>query len=319
MPIHWNAGKVIGGIEAPRFMLVGPNISPNISFEENLSGISGEPGTRELEPSTPFGDYVLKVDDDSTSSREFVTVQIDTGETIANKRFILFAHVRNSSNQQQAIWTDWVGFSNNQKDYIVDENWRRKIVHEIVVPQSATGNILNFRIYPTSRLEGNDETGSIFIDNLHFRRVHHHYIFPLPYRGQQSEVFREVTQAQHELIGGEVKRYRKGYRYLYEGGYGKIDRIFESYISTMRYSRHEMIFFPHKDAHHCYNVKFSSDLEREWAFGSAALGHQTKLSLISTELIEDIPDDVFDLTQYTYPADPFFLDAFGGKTIVATY
>lgn len=303
---HWNAGKVVGGIEGPRFLVLGPELSPNKSFEVDLTGISENGSgviTRLFDSSTPFGDYVLKVED-NTASHEYAEVAIDAGETVAEKRFIAFAHVKSDAGGDQLMYTNWPGLSSSFIiDITADDTWRRKIVNEVVVPSGTAGNALTFSIHPYERALAPASTGAARVDHLHIRKVINDYTLPLPPRGGQTEIFREIKQASHELLSGSKKSYRKGYRYLWEAKYEQLDQYYEALIAKLRYTTNDILFFPHKDAHYCYLVEWADEMERAWAFGVAALGHRASLSLISKELIHEIPEEVFDISTYTYPED----------------
>ena len=316
---HWNQDKVVGGIENPRFLIVGPELSPNISFEDGLSGVSSPTGaaSQVFDSTTPFLDYVLRIEDDDPNAQEYAEITIDTGAPIAEKRFIVFAHARNDADVgDQACWCVFQGLSGtHEKEFMLNQEWQRVIVHEVVVPADATGNVLTYRIYPFGKSEGNAGTGAIRIDNFHVRQVLQEYEMPLPDRGKQIEIFRMIKQAEHELADGSIKTYKKGFRYYYEAGYDRLETLYESYRAQLAKTDNEILFFPHKDSSNCYLVKWDSDLERRWAFGTAALGHQAEVRLIGQEILHVIPAEVVDsLTEYTYEGDILYIE--GGEAIL---
>ncbi len=311
---HRNSDKVIGGIEQPRFLIVGDELSPNVSFEEDLNGISGNATySRMFDDTTPFLDYVLKVEDGSTTEQQYIEITINAGEDIAEKHFILFAHARNDADLGQGfVWGQWVGLSGAQyweKEFVLDQNWRRCIVHEIIVPDTATGQTLTYRIYPTSKSGGASETGAIRIDNLHVRKVEAEYYLPLPDRDNPAEErFQSIWQAKHELVDGSIKTYRKGYRYFYEGFYDILPASYEYVRSRLAETENEILFFPHKDSMNCYLVKWGDELSRKWAYGTAALGHEADIELIGQEIIRTLPSDIVDASnEYQYQAQPSYV------------
>lgn len=310
--VHWNASQVVGGIDKPRFLLVGPELSPNISFEEGLTGVSGGPPpaapyNRIFDSSTPFQDYSLKIEDDHASLEEYVDITINTGATIANKRFIVLAYARNDADSgDQFMWCKFQGLSGtHEKQYSIDENWVRIIVHEVVVPSDASGNDLVYRIYPFGKTEGNAGVGAVRIDGFRCRQILAEYELPIPDRKQQTEFFRKIKQAEHELRDGSLKTYKLGYRYYYESGYKKLSAINEYIRSQLANTDYEMVFFPHKDSANCYLVKWADDLERKWAYGTAALGHEADIQLIGQEVVPFTPYNIIDAgTVYEYEEDP---------------
>lgn len=308
--VHWNADRVVGGIEQPRFLVVGPELSPNISFEESLTGVTGSPASRVFDSTSPFLDYVLKVEDDSAAAAEYAEITIPAGETIAGKRYVIFAYARSDSEIQQACYFNFPGLSDtHEKQLVLDSQWRRKIVHEVVVPDDASGSDLVYRIYPAAKAGGVSNTGAIRIDDFHCRKVLAEHTMPLPDRGEQTEIFRLVKQAEHELVNGAVKTYKKGFRYYYEAGYERLAAAYEIIRSQIATTDYEILFFPHKDSWLCYLVKWADDLERSWAYGTAAHGHQAEVQLMSQEIMHIIPTEIFDvLNQYTYPEDSVMVE-----------
>lgn len=310
---HWNSDQVVGGIEEPRFLIVGPELSPNISFEDGLSGVSGGPPpaapySQLFDTTTPFMDYVLKIDDNVTTDQQYAEITIETGETIAEKRFIVFAYIRNDAdNADQPVWCVFQGISGtHEKQYMVDDTWRRTIVHEIVVPADATGTQLVYRIYPTGKSEGSSGIGAVRIDNFRCRKILAEYTLPIPDRKKQSEFFRLLKQAEHELIDGTLKTYKKGYRYYYESGYDKLSAVNEYVRGVLAETDDEILFFPHKDASNCYLVKWADDLERRWAFGTAALGHEADVQVIGQEVVHGIAGEIIDaMNSYSYETDSY--------------
>ena len=304
---HPNSTQVIGGIEQPRFLIVGDELSPNISFEESLAGISGTADfSREFNASTPFLDYVLKIEDASAAAQQYIEITIETGAAIAEKRFIVYSFVRNEADSGAGyIWCTFQGLSGtHEKEYAVDAQWKRLIVHEVVVPGDAVGTQLVYRIYPTAKAAGVAGTGSVLIDDFHCRLVTADYEMPVPDRGKYNEGFPETIQAEHRLANGSWKKYRRGFDFLYEAGYEKLTAAQEFVRTQIAKTDREMVFFPHKDSANCYLMKWDREFSREWAFGTAALGHKGDVFLRAQEIIYVLPTDIIDaLTIYEYEDD----------------
>ena len=309
MSVHWNANKVIGGIQNPRFLIVGPELSPNVSFEEGLTGVSSptSAATQLFDATTPFLDYVLKVEDDSATLFERADITVDAGETVANKRFIVFGYARNHNSGQHAFRTMFKDTSNG-KDLVANEEWRRIIVHEHIFDGDTNGNSFTYQIFPAWDLTTN--TGAVRVDEFRVRKVLAEYELPLPERGSQTQVFRIVKQAEHELINKAIKTYKAGFRYYYEASYDRLTPGQELIRAQLAMTDNEILFFPHKDSWDCYLVKWADDLERKWAFGTAAHGHAGDVQLISQEILHIIPTEIFDaLQQYEYPEEEFIVES----------
>jgi len=304
---HYNSAQVIGGVKEPRFLIVGNELSPNISFEEGLAGVSGNAVySREFDAGTPYLDYVLKVNDASNSAQQYVEITIETGADIAEKRFIVYAAARNHADVGDAYI--WCVFQNvpgtHEKQYTLDTQWERIIVHEVVVPGTASGTQLVYRIYPTGKAAGVSETAAIRIDDFHVRQVLGDYIMPVPDRGKYNEGFPEVIQAEHRLANGAWKKYRQGYDFIYESGYDKLTQTQEYTRTQLAETENEMLFFPHLDSANVYLMKWDKEFRREWAFGSAALGHTGDIFLRSQEIVYVLPKDIIDsLNEYEYEDD----------------
>lgn len=307
---HYNSDKVVGGIEQPRFLIVGDELSPNISFEESLAGVSGNATfSREFDAGTPFLDYVLKVVDDSAGEQRYIEITIETGANIAEKRFVIYAFVRNDAAVGDAyIWCVYQNVTGtHEKQYTVDTQWKRMIVHEVVVPTGETGTQLVYRIYPTGKAAGVGGVGAIRIDDFHCRQVVGEYTLPLPDRGKYNEGFPEVLQAEHRLANGSWKKYRLGYDYLYEAGYDRLGPADEYSRTKLANTELEILFFPHLDSANCYLVKWDKEFSREWAFGTGALGHKGDVFLRGQEIIYVLPSDIIDsLNEYEYEDDIYY-------------
>lgn len=305
------AEHVVGGIDRPRFLIVGPELSPNRSFEENTTGVGGTAVlTRETDTSTPFGDYVLTIEDDNAGAQEYALITIPTGAAVAAKRFVALFYARNdAADGSQAIWTDWINMSGtHDQQAAVDQNWQ-SIVHEVVVHPAAAGNDLSFVIYPFGKSQGNAGVGAIRIDNFRCRQIIEELSLPLPWRGNERQMWSKQWQARNELIDGSSKSYKKGERYAYESFYERLSAADELIVRKIRNTPYDILFFPHADSQACYLVEWDEDYESTWAFGVAAWGHESTVQLKGIELIPVMPTEVIDeLTEYEPPEDELILD-----------
>lgn len=308
--MHPNASLVVGGIEEPRFLIVGDELSPNVSFEDDITGFSGSATFSQYsDTSTPHGDYSLKVEDDSAAVQQYIEIAIDTGAPIADKRFIVYGFVRNDSDEgQRALWCVYQGLSGtHEKTYMADLNWRRLIVHEVVVPSDATGNTLTYRIYPTAASEGVAGVGAIRIDDFHCRQVLDEFILPVPDSGNCNETFIEIKQAEHQLANRSRKKYTMGFEYIYEAGYQRLTAAEEISRTQIARENRDIMFFPHKDSPNCYLCFWDDEFDRSWAFGTGALGHEGQVFLRSQEVLHIVADDIVDAgTIYEYEDDAFY-------------
>ncbi len=307
------AHHVIGGVDEPRFLLMGPELSPNKSFEEDLSGVSGSSGSyaRVFDSTTPYMDYVLTIEDNQDVDMEYAEITIDTGEAIAGKKFIVLANARNDAAEgDQPIWCVFQGLSGtHEKQFVLDQLWWQVIVHEVAVPADATGNSLVYRIYPFGKSEGNAGQGKIRVDNFRVRKIEDEFTLPLPARGNERQMWRKEYQAKNELIDGTQKSYKKGIRYFYEAQYERLTAAEETLKSKLISTTYDILFFPHKDASTCYFCEWDDDYERNWAFGVAAWGHEGNVSLRGTELLPELPVEIIDsLTEYSFETEEFIAE-----------
>ncbi len=304
--------NVVGGVENPRFLLLGPELSPNVGFEEDLTGVVGGAGTRVQDNAAPFGDYVLKIEDDNPDSSESVQITVETGADVKQRKFIALWYARNDADEgDQMMHVTVPNFSNTpdlNKDETLDPAWRQ-FVHEIVVPADATGQNVVYVVSPTARVEGVAGEGAIRLDNFRFREIFDEYELPLAPRGEASEGFREVFQAQNELLNGALRTYVTGYRYFYQAFYQRLTAAQETLRRRTLSRARDVLFFPHMDAQMSYFVRWDDEFESEWSDGMAELGHAGNVALIGTELIPALPADVVDpLTAYNPLTEDLILE-----------
>jgi hypothetical protein len=314
------AELVVGGIENPRALICGPELSPNIGFEDDLTGIGGSSGAtaREMDESSPFGDYVLTVEDDAAGSQEYAEITINTGAAIAGKRFILLAWARHDADEGDLnFWTNWQGLTGDHfKEFLADQIWWPHIVHEVVVPAGAAGNNLSFRIYPFAKISGNAGVGKLRIDQLQCREVFQDIELPQPTRGNEKQTWRQEFQSRFDLVVGRKVSVGKKMRYGYEGLNEKFTAAQEVLRSRLVNTADEILFFPHKDAPICYWVEWNEDFERSWAFGVAVHGHESAVSLSGTELLPMLPEIVIDeLTEYTFEEGELWFEQIGDSFV----
>lgn len=310
MPLQYS-DHVIGGIDRPRFLLLGPELSPNLGFEENTTGIAGTGvNTREFDETTPFGDYVLTIQDDNAGAQEYALITIPTGAAVAQKRFVALFYARNDADEgDQAAWSDWINMSGTHfQEYALGQDWQ-SIVHEVVVHALAAGNDLSLVIYPFGKGQGNSGVGKIRIDNFLCRQVLEELSLPDVLRGNERQMWAKEWQARNELIDGSSKSYKKGERYAYESFYERLTAAEEAIVRKIRNTSYDILFFPHADSPTCYLVEWDEDYESTWAFGVAAWGHESTINLKGIELTPAMPTEVIDATnEYAPEADALILD-----------
>lgn len=320
---HQYAELVVGGIENPRALICGPELSPNVGFEDDLTGVGGASGAtaREFDETAPAGDYVLTVEDDAAGSQEYAEITIATGAAIAGKRFIVLAWVRNDADEGDLnFWTNFNGLSGDHfKEFVCDQTWWPHIVHEVVVPVGAAGNDLTWRIYPFPKVSGNAGEGKIRIDQLQCREVLQDIELPQPTRGNERQNWRQEFQSRFDLVSGRKISLGKKMRYGYEGLHEKFSAAQEVLRSRLINTSDEMLFFPHKDAAVCYWVQWNEDVERSWAFGVAAHGHESAISLLGAEILPMLPEVVIDeLTEYSYEEGDLYFERLGDGFVLTS-
>lgn len=304
--------KVVGGVDKPRFLIVGPELSPNISFEVDLTGWSGTATfLRVFDSGTPFGDYMMTVDDDSVTVQETVTCTIDAGEPVANLKFIVTFWVRNdasSGDQNFHVTFSQQSGGSASYDHIADQEWKQYTA-EVIVDAATAGNNVLFDLKIGAVIEGVGATGKLRVDNFMVHKVFEDFDLPLPNRGNFSESWEEQLQAVNEKVNGSEKRYLKGFRYRYSASYERLTVFDEQNRRKLLAKRDKQImFFPHKDAATNYFVRWDGEIESGWGYGVAPHGHEGNIDLISMDLIPASIDVIIDATnQHNPPAGPFFM------------
>jgi len=317
---HRYAENVVGGIEEPRFLFVGDELSLNVSFEDDTTGVSESTGgviAREFDETTPWGDYVLTIEDDDTG--QYASVTVNTGAAIAGKRFIVTAWARNDAAEgDQIVYCVFNGLTGtHEKEFILDQNWLPVIVHEVVVPAGAAGNNLVYRIYPRAKAQ-TTAMAKIRVDKFRCREVVEEFELPVPMRGNLEQAWSLVNQAEIELIDGSKRRVLKGVRYRYESTYEKLTAAQEVLRSKLLNTSREVMLFPHKDAPIVYFVQWHDEYERNHAFGIAAHGHEGSVMLEGTEVLPEMPVDVIDeLNEYEFEDDALYFERIGDSFVYA--
>lgn len=314
---HQYAELVVGGIENPRALICGPELSPNVGFEEDLTGVGGATA-RELDETAPYGDYALTVEDDAAGSQEYAEITIATGAAIAGKRFIVLAWARNDDDEGDLnFWTNFNGLTGDHfKEFVTDQIWWPHIVHEVVVPMDAAGNDLAFRIYPFAKITGNAGEGKIRIDQFQCREILQEIELPQPTKGNEQQVWKQEFQSRFDNIAGRKISIGKKMRYGYDGRHEKFTAAQEVLRSRLINTAEEILFFPHKDAPVCYWVEWNEDFERSWAFGVAVHGHESSISLSGVELMPMLPEVVIDeLTEYTFEEGDLWFEQIGDSFV----
>ncbi len=299
---------VVGGIDVPRFLLVGPELSPNVSFEENTTGVSGTAVIAQAEDeSTPFGDYVLTIEDDNAAAQEYAEITINTGAAIAGKRFIVTAYAANDASEGDLnIWCVFQGLSGtHEAQFVLDQIWWQRIVHEVIVPADASGNNLVYRIYPFAKAQGNAGEGKMRLDHFRCRQILEEFELPLPPPGAERQMWRKENQSEVVLNNGLARDYRLGMRYFYEASYDErpLTAAQEVLRAKIINTVYDIIFFPHRDSPTCYYVKWDKEYERTWGFGVAPFGHGANVDLQSLELLPELPTEIIDAVNEYEPEE----------------
>jgi hypothetical protein len=293
--------KVVGGIEEPRALLVGPELSPNISFEENLDGVSSPSGaaTQEQDTSTQFGDYVLKVEDNNTGSEEYADVTIETGAAIGGRKFLVMAYAKNAGSLGIFRGSTPGLTDSHEKQFNYASDWAPVLIHEFLTAPADSGTSFVYRIHPAQSAVSSQ--GAVLIDNLRVREVLDEFVLPMPERGNFGQSFEREMQARNRLLDGGIKSHLLGHRWHYEASYDQLSAADEQLRRTLMGTQKEIVFFPHLDAPLAYFCEWDDALESGWAFGMAGLGHAGNVTLRGTELLPALPLDVVEeYFEYNY-------------------
>lgn len=306
------SSKVVGGYQNPRFLLVGPELSPNVGFEENTDGWGSSLATiaREFDDSSPFGDYVLTAEDDDAGTSEYAECTIPAGEAVADLRFIVTFWARNDAADGDLFF--FTQFTQQEggaivKNYTVDQKWQM-FTQEVTVDDVVAGNNVLFHINMGAAIEGAAAQGKLRIEHFRCRKIIESYELPMPDRGKLRETFKEVLQASNELSNKTQLEYVAGHRYFYQAEYDYMTAAQEVLRRRSRSRDHEVLFFPHKDAAQNYIVRWDEDLEIGWAFGIASAGHAGNVALKAVEVIPYLPIEIIDATnEYSAPDDLYVM------------
>lgn len=282
------ANLVIGGIGNPRFLLCGPELWPNRSFEVNTTGVTGAI-SRDADPTTPFGDYALSILDISAVDLHYGEFSFAAGETIAGKTFIILAYVKSHITSEVLFTTDFPDLAGNWTvKMVADGNWRQLIVREVTVPVGTVGSTLKMRVYPYDSALGVAAQGGLRVDYVRCRKVLDSFELPEPNRNEREEFFEEIVQAENELLDRSLKNYVLGHRYFYRANYPRLAIADELLRRKLMTRTKDILFFPHGDAPQtCYFVKFDDSYSYKWAHGIAAAGNAGNVSLKGLELLPE--------------------------------
>jgi hypothetical protein len=311
---HPWVANVIAGVEEPRILIVGPELINNNSFEENLTNWNqvGNGMTRVQNSTTPFGNYVMDLEDDNAAAFEMVWQTIQYGSAIQGKSFISSVWAKRGGSANQTF-----SMNNNvdlepEEDYTAREHWKKFILEATMPVGSIT--YFNLEIYPTDYSGGVSETGHILLDNISVREILFDIELPLPYRGDFKQGFIPALQSRYKLNNQVNKKFYKGLIYYYTAYWKKLTATQEQnrnkIILYNQIQGNDLIIFPHKDSDRCYLVTAENDkVEWLWMAG-VALGHEGGIELVGNELYEMAPDDIVSSSYY----DDFIL---GGEIVIS--
>jgi len=295
------AANVIAGIENPRILIVGPELVTNQGFEENLNDWTAGNGatiTRESDTATPFGDYVMGVEDDSILANMYVDHTINFGSAIQGKKFICTLFAKRASDTNQVFKAK---FENGSVESRTAFEYWKKHVYETTMPTPDASTTFFFQIYPESGDPVTSE-GKIYVDHVSIREILYDIQLPLPWRNQFKHGFIPLLQSGYKLDNAVNKKFYKGLVYYYSAFWNKLTVAEEQnrnkIIMENQINGNDLIIFPHKDSDRCYLVSCENNrLEWSWMSG-VAIGHEGGIELMGNELFQMAPDDVVTSSYY---------------------
>lgn len=286
--------KVIGGVEEPRFLLVGDELCENQSFEQGTDGwsISGTGGSiaQVSDQDTPFGNYCLRVRDVSISYQPYAEYTVDLGEVIAEKHFIATFWVKGSSSEKTPITIKLIDQSANAfatKTILILDRWIFFII-EGMVDYNNTNTQIALAIYPTNEEDGISARDTIYVDMVSIREVFFDKELPKPVRYEQR--FKRVFQTQQTRRRGTKTRKVRGWRYEANFDHHYLEAAVERdrWVTS---NQENLLFFPHKDYPLLFQVVWSPPFPVKY-FGDEYVGHVGDSSLESLDIW---PSEAFGL------------------------
>ena len=287
---------VIGGIDVHQFLVITGNnlitLMTNRTFESGI-GNWDQNGvnvlSRGLDDTTPFGKYVLRIEDDNAAADEYAVLDIDDAVNYFDEReFILYFWAKGDSTTVKGsieVYTDsalFPGIPVAAKELGLTEYWKPYYLI-IQVPASFEANQLNLRFKPAYTTDPVTETGVMYLDNVNLYEVSWDTEIRAATRMQQEWMREDI--ANYNLASGHNKTYLDGFRYKCDLFFDGISKQNEAYRSKIM-SANLVFFIPHNDYNWGILVKPNDNVKRNY-LADKYIWHTGEINLIGVELLNN--------------------------------
>ncbi len=252
--------------------------------------------TRSSDADTQFGNYCLKIKDDSTVIEEFAYFVVHrdwgSGDSMAGKKYCILFWAKGD-----AVSIGSVRMDNNSSDP-ADRNMINEDIglttewkpYFVVGTCSATadGDTIIVRIEPYDITGDYTDIGTMYIDGIEFYEIS--WDFQLKQASVFDQEWEREDAASYELIGGDRKIYRDGSYYAAFLDWEYLEPS-EELVKSKVFAANKLIFVPHMDYNWAALVTTKGNNKRSYFF-NRYIGHKGGLQLMGLHLLEQDPPEI---------------------------
>ena len=282
-------GNVIGGIASPRALVCsGYNLIENYSFEDNLDDWTGTgvDYTGQFDSTAPHGSTVLEFEDSNDASLGAVYNQINIGEAIGGKTFVITFYVKNADNTSSTAMIAFETSLGNQ-DYTktfstISTAWR-KITYTITWGATLTQQYFYVALF--CREDYTEPNLLTRFDYFELYEVDGDYT--LKTSNQFTQNYLKELNYSDESLDGRERESIKGWRYTANLNYQFLEAADAAtlvYLSEASF----IVFYPHSDHTFSVTVRWNGDFGLNYPW-DRYLGHRIVMPLRGTELVSNKP------------------------------
>lgn len=285
------ADLVLGGIEKPKFLILGDEFCENKTFEEGATtGWTGVgTGALTIDNSVPnfYGDYSALIEDNSATAIEYAYYETpETLQIYKKDTLVVFHHYGVATDKECLVKVGKVANGNElltATSFIAKaDQWNR---FAVLCPSVGEGTSKVFvTIHPTDSDSIVSKTGKVRITNLYIREVND-TIQLSEYPTKQIAEFEELEQYSYRSLLGFSYRVVLGLTYKINIDWDYMTLADEQDRAKLIGGK-DLFVFPHDDKHYGVFVAWDKDYKEKWA-ANKLVAHEGEIDLESTELLEN--------------------------------
>ena len=277
--------NTLGGVAAPRFLLLDDNYVTNPYANEDTSGWAVTGGTliKGAAQEGAYGEFMF--DYSYAADFEAAYWNQDIGASSINKIFIASFRAKLASVGAILVEiVDSIGEVVASQVYSLTTGTQRVLLYGSS-DQVLTQN-LRLKIYASA----SSATAQIFFDHVLFTEVLAEVDMPSPLivGGEQDILkFQKEVQGKNELWNGLTQEFGKKWRPHYLGRWDYLvdtDELLRQSIADSK----TIFVLPHNDQNWGFHGMWDKDLERKYAFGRY-IGHKGVIPIRGVEFIYELP------------------------------